>query len=160
MTIADDRPTVAPVQRAIPLAPASPTDGERAPRATLREQIARLENRLATETPDGRVAAAQRPAVTRGPRVLDLGDLERVRDDLAARVEAARGATAARERVLADRRALRTAMYADPDAHRGVTLTAADLGEPGCTRWSVRPVLGLVGRLAGWWRVRVSSGCP
>lgn len=51
-------------------------------------------------------------------------------------------------------------MLADPDAHRGVTVTSDDLGEPGCTRWSVRPVLGPLGRLAGWWRVRISSGCP
>ncbi len=168
MTIADDRPTVAPARRALappaptpsPAATPSPAPDERAPRATLRDQITRLEHRLALETAHGRVAAARRPAVGDGPRVLDLGELERVRDDLAARVEIARGTTAAREQALADRRALRTAMLADPDAHRGLTLTAEDLGEPGCTRWSVRPVLGPLGRLAGWWRVRISSGCP
>jgi hypothetical protein len=158
MTIADDRPTTN-VPRA--LAPLPPwTADERPSRTTLRDQIARLEQRLAVETPQGRVAAARRPAVVQGPRLLDLGELERVRDDLAARVEIARSTTAAREQARADKRALRTAMLADPDAHRGVSLTSEDLGEPGCTRWSVRPVLGPLGRLAGWWRVRVSSGCP
>jgi hypothetical protein len=26
--------------------------------------------------------------------------------------------------------------------------------------WHVRPRLGLVGMLAGWWQVKLSSGCP
>jgi hypothetical protein len=158
MTIADDRPTTG-VSHALAPLPPRPGD-ERASRTTLRAQIARLEQRLAVETPQGRVAAARRPAVVRGPRLLDLGELERVRDDLAARVEIARGTTAAHEQARAEKRALRAAMLADPDAHRGITLTSEDLGEPGCARWSVRPVLGPLGRLAGWWRVRISSGCP
>jgi hypothetical protein len=37
---------------------------------------------------------------------------------------------------------------------------AADLGEPGCQSWQVRPRLGLLGMLMGWWRVKHSSGCP
>ena len=36
----------------------------------------------------------------------------------------------------------------------------ADVGEPGCGRWHSRPRLGLIGMLMGWWRVKVSSGCP
>jgi hypothetical protein len=173
MTIADDRPSArppgaptsdAPTPDGLTpgaLAPLPPWTGdERASRTTLRAQIARLEARLAAETPLGRVAAARRPAVVEGPRLLDLGELERVRDDLAARLEIARRTTAARDRARAEKRALRSAMLADPDAHRGVTVTSDDLGEPGCIRWSVRPVLGPLGRLAGWWRVRISSGCP
>jgi hypothetical protein len=35
-----------------------------------------------------------------------------------------------------------------------------ELGEPGCTRFQVRPRLGLLGMLMNWWRVVVSSGCP
>jgi hypothetical protein len=39
-------------------------------------------------------------------------------------------------------------------------VTNADVGEPGCRDWHVRPRFGLLGMLAGWWRVVVSSGCP
>ena len=92
-----------------------------------------------------------RPTGLAGPRLLATGDLERVRDELVGRVEALRtgGATA----TLA-------AMLADPAGHRGARVTSAELGEPGCRTWAVRPRLGPLGRLAGWWRVVVSSGCP
>ncbi len=36
----------------------------------------------------------------------------------------------------------------------------SDLGEPGCGVWQVRPRLGLIGMLMGWWQVKLSSGCP
>ena len=36
----------------------------------------------------------------------------------------------------------------------------ADIGEPGCGVWQVRPRLGLIGMLMGWWEVKLSSGCP
>jgi len=34
------------------------------------------------------------------------------------------------------------------------------VGEPGCGVWQVRPRLGLIGMLMGWWQVKLSSGCP
>ena len=51
-------------------------------------------------------------------------------------------------------------MYADPPAHKGAQISNAELGLPGCTVYAVRPRLGPVGLLTGWWRVTVSSGCP
>jgi hypothetical protein len=39
-------------------------------------------------------------------------------------------------------------MWLDPGAHRGVTVSNAEVGEPGCTRWS------------NWFRLKVSGGCP
>jgi hypothetical protein len=39
-----------------------------------------------------------------------------------------------------------------------VRVSNADIGEPGCKHWHVRPRLGLIGMLAGWWHVKVSSG--
>ena len=51
-------------------------------------------------------------------------------------------------------------MLADPAAHPWVRVSHADIGEPGCRDWHVRPRFGLLGMLAGWWRVVVSSGCP
>ena len=134
-------------------------------RRTLRAQIARLERVVDAELATSTVAVhrehvASAPVVPHGPRVLDLGELERVRDALAARVEGVRHAEAAREREIADARARLEAMLAAPAAHRGVTVTGADLGESACVRWKAVPVLGVVGRLTGWWRVRMSSGCP
>ena len=51
-------------------------------------------------------------------------------------------------------------MHAAPAEHRWVQVTSAELGLPGCRSWQVRPRLGPLGRLMGWWRVKVSSGCP
>jgi hypothetical protein len=51
-------------------------------------------------------------------------------------------------------------MLLDPGHHRWIRISQAELGEPGCGAYHVRPRLGLVGMLAGWWQVKVSSGCP
>ena len=51
-------------------------------------------------------------------------------------------------------------MLRDPARHRFVRISAADVGEPGCGVWHVRPRLGLIGMLMGWWQVKLSSGCP
>jgi hypothetical protein len=51
-------------------------------------------------------------------------------------------------------------MRLEPGRYRWVRVHAADLGEPGCQSWQVRPRLGLLGMLMGWWRVKHSSGCP
>ncbi|MEJ2870081.1 hypothetical protein WCD74_20095 [Actinomycetospora sp. OC33-EN08] len=135
-----------------------------ASRRGLREQVAFLQERLrqvleADWAPEVLAAAAVAPVAER-PRLLDLGELERVRDDLVAGLDAVRAAVTARRARHAANRDLLERMYADPDAHRGTRLTTDDLGLPGCCRWQVSPVLGVVGRLAGWWRVKVSSGCP
>jgi hypothetical protein len=39
-------------------------------------------------------------------------------------------------------------------------VTQRELGAGGCGVWRVRPRLGLVGMLMGWWQVKLSSGCP
>jgi hypothetical protein len=51
-------------------------------------------------------------------------------------------------------------MLADPHAHRFEVVRRADLGEPGCGAYAVRPAFGLLGMLFGWWCVKLSSGCP
>jgi hypothetical protein len=48
----------------------------------------------------------------------------------------------------------------EPERHRFARVTNEAIGEPGCRDWHVRPRFGLLGMLAGWWRVVVSSGCP
>ena len=132
---------------------------ERAARRTLRDQIARLERQHAALVGARIDPGLPQPALA-GPRLLSLGELERVRDALAGRV-VVMGADAeaqqARRRVAA--RELEQ-MLADPPAHKWRRLSNADLGLPDCTTYHVRPRAGLLGMLMGWWQVKVSSGCP
>jgi hypothetical protein len=95
-----------------------------------------------------------------GPRLLSLGELERVRDGLAGRLRDARDQAAAQAERQAEKRLLIERMLLDPGAHRWVRVSNEDIGEPGCKHWHVVPRLGLVGMLAGWWHVKISSGCP
>jgi hypothetical protein len=135
---------------------------EGAARRALRDQIARLERELSATVTAAypRLDPGPPPPAPAGPRLLSLGELERVRDALAARV-ATLGAAAAEQatRQAAARRELEW-MLADPPAHRWRRLSNADLGRPGCTTYHVRPKAGLLGMLMGWWEVKVSGGCP
>jgi hypothetical protein len=110
--------------------------GEAAMRDALRAQIARLEAQL----PPGRAARGGR-----GAALVTLAELERIRDDLAWRVGERRFTGGAQQERM---RRLREEMWLDPQAHVGVTVANADVGEPGCTRWS------------SWFRLRISGGCP
>jgi hypothetical protein len=51
-------------------------------------------------------------------------------------------------------------MLLEPGKHPFASVSCRDLGEPGCGVWQVRPRLGLIGMLMGWWQVKLSSGCP
>ena len=51
-------------------------------------------------------------------------------------------------------------MLLDPEAHKWVRVSNANIGEPGCKHWHVRPRWGILGMFLNWWRVRISSGCP
>ena len=144
-----------------------PTPGleqdEFAARRALRRQIARLERELAdafvTAYPMG--GLDHRPAAShRDPRLLDLGELERVRDELAERVRSARVSIGERADVQAANRLLLERMLLEPGKHRFARVASRDLGEGGCGAWHVRPRLGLIGMLMGWWEVKLSSGCP
>jgi hypothetical protein len=138
------------------------TVDERAARTQLRAQIARLEAQLSdaliSAFPYGPVDTDV-PA-SGGPHVLGLGELERVRDALAARLFHARVALDEQGERQAAARALLARMLEDPRRHKFVRVANRQLGEPGCGVWHVRPRLGLIGMLAGWWQVKLSSGCP
>ena len=54
----------------------------------------------------------------------------------------------------------RSDLMLDPAAHKWVRVGNEDIGEPGCKHWHVVPRLGVIGMLAGWWHVKISSGCP
>ena len=139
-----------------------PEVDEREARAALRAQIARLELKLAEALTDVKPheAPAVGPAPRRHPRLLSLGDLERVRDGLAARLADVRHVIALRVEEEAEKRVLLERMLRDPADYKWVRVTNGDLDDPGCVSYHVKPRLGLIGMLAGWWHVKVSSGCP
>src|SRR5215210_4482913 len=133
-----------------------PEVDERAARRTLRAQIARLERDLGAAV----VAAYPRlPAGTAsvshaGPRLLGLAELERIRDDLADRLADVRRQAAEQGERQAQHRLVIERMLLEPGRYKWVRVSNADIGEPGCKNWHVRPRLGLIGMLAGWWHVK------
>lgn len=144
-----------------PHAPTAPAV-ERATRDELRRQIARLEREL------GELFASTFPrkgiewnvGAGGGPRVLGVSELERIRDRLAARISDAKAEIARRADLEEGSRSLVERMIADPQEYRWVRVSNEDVGEPGCKHWHSRPRWGILGMLMGWWRVRLSSGCP
>lgn len=137
-------------------------DARRRARNDLRDQIAGLERELgelfATAFPrrgiDFGVAAAG------GPRMLGIRDLERVRDALAMRLHEARDELHDRAYVEERKRELLERMLTDPAEYHWVRISNEDMGEPGCRHYHSRPRWGLLGMILGWWRVKLSSGCP
>ena len=144
-------------------APEVEQDVALAARRSLRTQIVKLERELAdafvTAMPMGGLAPAAEtsPAM---PRLLDLGELERVRDELAERLHAARALISERAEQQEAARIKLERMLLEPGRYRFYRITREQLGEPGCGAWQVRPRLGLIGMLMGWWQVKLSSGCP
>jgi hypothetical protein len=146
--------------------------GERAARRTLRAQVGRLERELsaivaerfpyisAAPAPDGACDAGREGPSSLGPSLLDLDQLERTRDRLAGRLQELR--RLAGERDEHERRAHEQLerMKCEPGRFKYVRLPVSDLGQGGCGVWHVRPRLGLIGMLAGWWQLKLSSGCP
>lgn len=104
-------------------------------RRALRRQLAKLE----AELPPGAGGADG------GARLLTVKELERTRDDLVRRIQERRFAEGEEQE---RRRRLREEMLLDPAAHFGTSVSNAELGEPGCTRWS------------SWFRLQISGGCP
>ena len=135
---------------------------ERLARDDLRRQIAALERKLgelfASAFP--RKGIEWRVGAVGGPRVLDVGDLERVRDALVVRLRTAQAEVARRADAEEANRALIESMIAQPDQHRWVKISNEHIGEGECRHWHSRPRWGILGMLLGWWRVKLSSGCP
>jgi hypothetical protein len=150
-------------QRFTPAAPRTTPD-ERAARRTLLDQVRRLEEESAglfcsawpRKGLDLMAAAPRRG----GPRLLTLGELEELRDELVEHLRRGRAALEERGRAEEGSRRLIEEMLLDPESHRWVHVSNEDIGEPGCTHWHVRPRYGLLGMLMRWWRLVVSSGCP
>jgi hypothetical protein len=147
----------------LPVREAEPELDELSARRSLRAQIARLERELAeafvTAYPMGGLGQASAPAPC-DPRLLGLGELERIRDDLAERLRDARVTISERADEQAAYRLQLERMLLEPGKYRFARVSCRDLGQPGCGVWQVRPRLGLIGMLMGWWQVKLSSGCP
>ena len=155
------QPETAPIDSR-PLRAPDALQDRRAARVELRRQIARLERQLgelfATTFP--RRGIEWSVAAEGGPRVLGLAELERTRDRLAERLADARAEIARRADEERDQRELVERMIADPAEHRWVRVRSEDVGEPGCKHWHSSPRWGIIGMFLGWWRVKLSSGCP
>ncbi|HEY2631356.1 MAG TPA: hypothetical protein VGI26_03155 [Solirubrobacteraceae bacterium] len=139
------------------------SEGEPAAREALRAQIAKLEREVSglvaytfphipSHDPHGEALS--------GPRLLSLAELERVRDRLALRVREVNVQVAERVALQLRSRALLERMKLEPGRYKFVRVPVTDLGDGHCGVWEVRPRLGIIGMLAGWWQVKLSSGCP
>ena len=135
---------------------------ERAARRALLEQIARLESDLSalfcSAYPRG--GFDWKVPTRGGPRVLSLGELELLRDDLDERLRDVRRTLSDRTWVEEQNRRLIEEMMLEPERHKWVRVGNEDIGERGCKHWHVRPRWGILGMMLNWWRVRISSGCP
>jgi hypothetical protein len=149
-----------------PPPPANLTDllhaDERPARAELRRQIARLELELAelfiSAFPRGGISYDVAPAG--GPRLLSIAELEEQRDALLSRIADVRGILSDCGYVEERNREFLERVIAEPERYRWVRISNEDIGEPGCRHWHSRPKWGILGMLMGWWRVKLSSGCP
>jgi hypothetical protein len=160
MELLDQQTSTAQIQ--VSSLPTVTEDGQRAARRSLREQIERLERELSNAFVTAyTMGGLELPTAFAGePRLLDLGELEQVRDELAERLRVARVTIAERADLQAANRLYLERMLLNPGKYRFARVSRSDLGEPGCGVWQVRPRLGLIGMLMGWWQVKLSSGCP
>ncbi len=134
-----------------------------AARDALREQIARLECELSRVVAGGfpHIAAQGLHASSRrGASLLSLEELECSRDRLVMALRQARAQAAERVALELRSKELLEDMKLEPGRYKFRRLPLADLGQGKCGAWVVKPRLGLVGMLAGWWELKLSSGCP
>jgi hypothetical protein len=159
---------IAPQEDLLPPVPPEGLDSilyehdERDARADLRRQIAAMELALARLFG----SAFPRKGIDfsvpgmGGPRLLSVDELEKVRDGLAARIQEVKAHLHDYAVVEESNRDLIERMTADPASYAWVRVCNEDIGEPGCKHWHAKPKWGVLGMLLGWWRVKISSGCP
>ena len=138
------------------------TTDDRPLREELRRQIARLEQQLSELW----TAAFPRKGIdwsvgaVGGPRILGAAELERIRDALLVRIREAQTELGRRADVEERNRGLVERMIAEPERYPWVQISNEDVGDRDCKHWHSRPRWGILGMLLGWWRVKLSSGCP
>jgi len=144
------------LERDLRLAPSRPT------RREFYRQIARLEHELSAAVSRLDPSRRPQPKALRParPRVLNEAELESVRDALVARLGEVEALVVRQKADHADARALLKRMEEAPAHFRWSKVTTKDMGAEGCRTWESVPVMGPLGMLNNWWRIRMSSGCP
>ena len=132
---------------------------EAAARRELRRQIARLEAELAAYPGSGPESETH-PVLRPKGHLPDFAELSAVRDGLIERLRSERAAAERTGERQERARARREQVIGDPEAHRWERVRTEDCGDPGCGEAAAVPRFGPIGAIAGWWRVKVSSGCP
>jgi DNA-binding transcriptional regulator YhcF (GntR family) len=132
---------------------------EAAARRELRRQIARLEAELAAY-PGTRPGEERHPLLRPKGHLPGFGELTAIRDELMERLKSARLEADRRGEREAAARGRREQVIGDPEAHRWQRVGVEECGDPGCGELRAVPRFGPIGAIAGWWRVKVSSGCP
>ncbi|HEY8304540.1 MAG TPA: hypothetical protein VIG42_08135 [Solirubrobacteraceae bacterium] len=138
-------------------------DEELAAREALRAQVGRLERELSALIAHTfpHIPSGDRGGESfSGPRLLTLAELERLRDRLVRRVGEVHREVEERTALERRSRELLRRMRLEPGRYKFARVPVADLGDGHCGVWEVRPRLGPIGMLAGWWQVKLSSGCP
>jgi DNA-binding transcriptional regulator YhcF (GntR family) len=132
---------------------------EAAARKELRRQIGRLEAQLASY-PEARQERHTHPLLRTKAHVAGVGELEAVRDELISRLRAARENAERAGKRQSRARGRRERIIGEPEANRWRRVAREETGDPGCGEVRSVPRFGPVGSVMGWWRVKVSSGCP
>lgn len=143
-----------------PLPDVARDSDQRGARRELRRQIARLEAELAAYPRELQPPPSPEERPHHGGRIAGVAELEATRDELLDRVAQVREADARRERRHSKARGKVEEMVRDPEGHKWHWVSSAETGDPGCKEWRVTPRFGPVGAAMGWWRVKVSGGCP
>jgi DNA-binding transcriptional regulator YhcF (GntR family) len=134
---------------------------ERGARRELRRQIARLEAELGTYAEHMvREESTTHPLLRPKGHVAGLQELEQTRNALVDRLAKVRDEVAERGRQEQEARNHIEEMVRAPAEHKWEWVSSEETGDPGCKTWQTRPRYGPVGMFMGWWRVKVSSGCP
>ncbi len=160
-TLEHNQTAVGGSDRNLPPALHTSTD-DRHLRDELRRQIARLEQQLSELWTSAfpRQGIEWSVGAVGGPRILGVAELERVRDALLVRIREAQTELARRADAEEKNRGLVELMIAEPEKYPWVQVSNEDVGDRDCKHWHSRPRFGILGMLLGWWRVKLSSGCP
>jgi DNA-binding transcriptional regulator YhcF (GntR family) len=146
-------------ERSVELPDVGAEADEAAARRELRRQIARLEAELAAY-PESRSQRDRHPLLRPKGHVAAFEELSAIRDEMMDQLRDARKQAERKGERQARTRGRRERIVGDPERHRWERVANEDCGDPGCGELRAVPRFGPIGAAAGWWRVKVSSGCP
>jgi len=132
---------------------------EAAARREIRRQIARLEAELAAY-PETRSKQDRHPLLRPKGHVANFSELAAIRDEMIELLREARRLAERRGTRQERARGRREQITGNPESHRWERVGNEECGDPGCGELRAVPRFGPIGAIAGWWRVKVSSGCP